>query len=222
MIGLDGSTLSIAAWVCASILKSVHCTYANFVVQRSHKLVPMDSAACGLSEGQHSRHPAINSIIHRTTLLTARIPSMMAWFWYHGIQHSLGCHLSRHFCNLIQRSCGYTKLLAWLPMLRKGNQKILIHLVPILTFSSKWPSKHHEAAGPRTRSFLCELERCEFLESKEVNSTNSLLQRLSVVVQRGNAVAVLGCARPCTLTINSLFIVINFCCSYIDHKFNFN
>ena len=52
------------------------------------------------------------------------------------------------------------------------------------------------AIGPRSRAFLRELGRRVCLESGEMNSTNYLFQRLSVAVQRGNAVAVLGCVHP--------------------------
>ena len=52
------------------------------------------------------------------------------------------------------------------------------------------------ALGPTTYIFLRELGKLVFQESGEANSTSHLLQRLSIAVQRGNAVAVMGCARP--------------------------
>ena len=52
------------------------------------------------------------------------------------------------------------------------------------------------ALGPSTYIFLRELGKRVLQESGEANSTSHLLQRLSIVLQRGNAVAVMGCARP--------------------------
>ena len=52
------------------------------------------------------------------------------------------------------------------------------------------------AVGPRSKSFLRELGRRLHKETGEPNSSSYLLQRLSVAVQRGNAVAILGCVCP--------------------------
>ena len=52
------------------------------------------------------------------------------------------------------------------------------------------------ALGPSTYIFLRELGKRVFQEFGEANSTSHLLQKLSIAVQRGNAVAVMGCARP--------------------------
>ena len=54
-----------------------------------------------------------------------------------------------------------------------------------------------EAPGmidPNSSSFLRALGSRLAQDSGEANSTAYLLQRLSIVVQRGNAVAILGCA----------------------------
>ena len=48
--------------------------------------------------------------------------------------------------------------------------------------------------GPNSLSFLRALGSRLAQESGEANSTAYLLQRLSIAVQRGNAVAILGCA----------------------------
>ena len=49
--------------------------------------------------------------------------------------------------------------------------------------------------GPNSLSFLSILGSRQAQESGKANSTAYLLQRLSIAVQRGNAVAILGCAR---------------------------
>ena len=49
--------------------------------------------------------------------------------------------------------------------------------------------------GPSTLPFLKELGRCISQTSRDPRSTQFLLQRLSIAVQRGNALAVLGSAR---------------------------
>ena len=51
-----------------------------------------------------------------------------------------------------------------------------------------------EVIGPNSLSFLRALESRLAQESGKVISTTYLLQRLSIVVQRGNAEAILGCA----------------------------
>ena len=51
------------------------------------------------------------------------------------------------------------------------------------------------AFGPSTMAFLKELGRRISRATGEPRSTQFLLQRLSAAVQRGNAAAVLGCAR---------------------------
>ncbi len=52
------------------------------------------------------------------------------------------------------------------------------------------------AVGLRTHAFLCYLGRSVSLHSGEAKSASYLFQRISVALQRGNAVSVLGCARP--------------------------
>ena len=72
-----------------------------------------------------------------------------------------------------------------------------LHLAPTYLFHPV-AIETSGAIGPRSRTFLRELGRRVHRQSGEANSTSYLLQRLSVAVQRGNAVAIMGCASACT------------------------
>ena len=69
------------------------------------------------------------------------------------------------------------------------------HLLPTYLFQPV-AIESSGALGPSTYIFLQELGKRVFQESGETKSTSYLLQRLSIAVQQGNAVAVMGCARP--------------------------
>ena len=78
---------------------------------------------------------------------------------------------------------------------RKKSEKYA-HLAPTYQFQPV-AIETSGAIGPSSRVFIRELGRRVALETGEVRSTNYLIQRLSVAIQRGNAAAVLGCApRP--------------------------
>ena len=70
------------------------------------------------------------------------------------------------------------------------------HLTPTYLFISV-AIESSGAIGPQSRAFLWELGRHMQLESSDTNSTMYLLQRLSVAVQQGNVVAIMGCAHTC-------------------------
>ena len=53
--------------------------------------------------------------------------------------------------------------------------------------------------GPKSLVFLKDLGRRLRQETKEEMAQAYLLQRLSIAVQRGNAVSVMGCVRVCIL-----------------------
>ena len=62
----------------------------------------------------------------------------------------LGCHLLRHFCNLIQIQL---KLVVWLHMLKRGSPWSTCTL-PLPTSSSHWPLKCQEQSVP-VHSHFC-------------------------------------------------------------------
>ena len=71
------------------------------------------------------------------------------------------------------------------------------------------------AFGPRTLAFIKELGRRIWKATREEKASGFLLQRLSVAVQRGNAVAVMGtCLSPRTFIpcsfIYPLFLLLIF------------
>ena len=70
------------------------------------------------------------------------------------------------------------------------------HLTPTYLFTPV-AIESSGAIGPQSRAFLQELGRHVQLELGDTNATMYLLQRLSVAVQRGNAVAIMGCTRTC-------------------------
>ena len=63
-----------------------------------------------------------------------------------------------------------------------------------------------ETSGPHSQSFLRALGSRLAQESGEANYTAYLLQRLSIVVKRGNAVAILGCSSSSYQLINYILL----------------
>ena len=166
--------------------------------------------SCGLSEGRHSRHSTINSIIHRA-LSTAGIPSrleppgllrsdgkrpdgMTLIPWSSGQPLVWDATCPDTFATSYQ-SQATTKAGCVAAHAEERKSRKYLHLAPTYHFQPV-AIETSGAIGPCTRKFLRDLGRRVFLETGEANSTSYLLQRLSVAVQRGNAVAVLGCARP--------------------------
>ena len=163
--------------------------------------------SCKSSEGRHFRHAAVNDIIHRS-LLAAGIPSRLE---PPGLSRSDGKRPDG--MSLAPWSSG--RLLVWdaicpdtFAVSYRGQATIGAGCVAAsaeerkaLKYSSLTPSylftpvavETSGAIGPRSRAFLRELGRRVWQKTGEVNSTSYLLQRIAVAVQRGNAVAVMGC-----------------------------
>ena len=205
---MDDSTLRIAVGlrlgttICAPHICQ-HCG-AEVSARGTHGL------SCKYSEGRHFRHAEINDIIHRT-LTTAGIPSRLE---PPGLSRSDGKRPDG--MSLVPWSMG--RLLVWdatcpdtfaisyrglatsgagsvaASAERKKDGKYS-HLAPTYLFSPV-AIESSGAIGPRSKTFLRELGRRVRQESGEVNSTRYLLQRVSFAIQRGNAAAILGCARP--------------------------
>ncbi len=206
---MDDSTLRIAVGLR---LGTPICT--PHVCQHCGKEVTSHGThglSCRSSEGRHSRHAAVNDIIHRT-LSSAGIPSRLE---PPGLSRSDG-----------KRPDGVS-LVPWV----SGRPVVWDATCPDTFAPSHRGQATHEAGcvagqaegrksekyaqlspaylfqpvaietsgaiGPKTRTFLRELGRRVAAETREARSTSFLLQRLSVAIQRGNAAAVLGCAaRP--------------------------
>ena len=90
------------------------------------------------------------------------------------------------------------------------------HLTPSYLFTTV-AIEISGAIGPRSRAFLRVFGRRVHLESGEANSTSYLLQRISVAVQRGNVVAVMGCAQACWLQFSRVLLCLFCFVSYIIH-----
>ena len=171
----------------------------------------MDSEAthdlsCCWSEGRHHRHGAVNDIIHRA-LSSAKIPSRL--------------EPSGLYCSDEKRPDGISvvpwksrKLLVWDAMcpdtftplyeMSATSEPGAVAALAEVRKEAKYTSlcsthvlipvaiETSGVFGPKSLSFIRELGRQIVHVTAEVNSTNYLMQRLAVVVQRGNSAAVLG------------------------------
>ena len=207
---MDDSTLRIAVGLRLGTTICVphicqHCG-AEVSARGTHGL------SCKSSEGRYFRHAAINDIIHRT-LTTAAIPSrleppglsrsdgkrpdgmsLVPWSLGRPLVWDATCPdtFAASYRGLATSGAGSVAASAE----EKKDGKYL-HLAPTYLFHPV-AIETSGAIGPRSRTFLRELGRRVHRQSGEANSTSYLLQRLSVAVQRGNAVAIMGCASACT------------------------
>ena len=166
--------------------------------------------SCRAREGRHLRHSTVNNIIHRT-LSAAGVPSRLE---PPGLSRSDGKRPDS--LTLVPWSSG--RLLVWdatcpdtyavsyrgqatteagcvAAHAKERKSGKYSHLSPTYLFQPV-AIRSSGALGPSTYIFLRELGKRVFQESGEANSTSHLLQRLSIAVQWGNAVAVMRCARP--------------------------
>ena len=161
--------------------------------------------------GRHFRHAAMNDIIVRT-MSAAGIParleppglsrsdgkrpdgmSLVPWGQGRPLVLDATCPDTFAVSYRSQATSG-AELVAALAEEREREAVKYSHLAPTYLFTPV-AMETMGAIGPESRAFLRELGRRVQLESGEANSTTYLLQSLSMAVQRGNAVAIMGCAR---------------------------
>ena len=170
--------------------------------------------SCRYSQGRHSRHAALNDIIH-CTLSSAGIPSrleppglsrsdgkrpdgvtLVPWSLGRPLVWDATCSdtfATSHRAHATQNA----GCVAELAEARKAGK--YAYLAPTHQFQPV-SIETSGAIGPSSWSFLKELGRHVTAETGEARETSYLLQRLSVAIQRGNAAAVLGNVVLPTLT----------------------
>ena len=163
--------------------------------------------SCPKSEGSLPHHTAINSIIHRS-LMVARIPSFLEpvglsrsdgkrpdgvtiahWKSVHPLVWDVTCPDTFATSYEIQATLEAGAVAALAEQKEAKYETIApTHLFcPIAIETSG-------VFGPDAYAILCDLARRIKDTSSEPNSKVYLFQMISVVVQRGNAASVLGCA----------------------------
>ena len=170
------------------------------------------SLSCKKSEGRHFRHSALNDIVKRG-LSAAHIPSrleptgllrsdgkrpdgvtlhgsMVIWLFAR-----LGCHMPRYTFAIFYRAQATSESgrVAESAEDRKAEK---YRGLPASHSFTAVAIETLGAIGPRSMLFLRDLGCRIALESGEPRSTDYLLQRLSVAVQRGNAASVWGGMGP--------------------------
>ena len=162
--------------------------------------------SCVQSEGHHHRHAVINDIVHRA-LIAAHIPSrsepsgifrsdgkcpdgitVVPWKSGRLLVWDVTCPDTFAPSYLPSAASGVGAVTAAAEERKKRKYSHLdqCHLfVPVAIETTG-------VFGPETMEFLREMGRRLQLVSADHNSTTYLIQRLSVVVQRGNAASVLG------------------------------
>ena len=201
---MDDSTIRVAVCLClgAHLCRPHTCRQCSVEVDS----VATHGLSCHWSEGRHHRHAAVNDIIH-IALSSAKIPSRLE---PSGLYCSDGKH--RDGISVVPWKSG--KLLVWdatcpdtfapsyemsatseagavaaLAEVRKEAKYISLCSTHIFT------PVVIETSGvfcSKSLSFIRELGRRIVHVTAEVNSTNYLMQRLAVAVQRGNGATVLG------------------------------
>ena len=161
--------------------------------------------SCQRSQGRHMRHAALNDIIH-SSLATAKVPSRLEpsglqceegkWDgvtiipWKGGKQLAWDATSPDTFApSYVPSATSGAGAVAEAAESRKrakySSLNPLYSIIPIAIESSG-------ACGPRTMEFLKELGERMRKATGEESSFLYLLQRLSVAVQRGNALSILG------------------------------
>ena len=162
--------------------------------------------SCRRSEGRHHRHAAMNEIIHRA-LTSACVParleppgllrndgkrpdgvSVVPWKSGRLLVWDATCAdtFAPSYRSLAVYAAG--DVAARVESLKEEKYTDLLHsydFVPIAVETSG-------VFGPRTLSFLKELGRRLRRQTGEKKATTYLFQRLSLAVQRGNAISILG------------------------------
>ena len=162
--------------------------------------------SCRWSEGRHHRHAALNDIIHRA-LQSARVParleppgllrrdgkrpdgvSLVPWKAGKFLVWDATCvdTFAPSYRSLAVHAAG--EVASRSEVLKEEKYADLLHthvFVPVAVESSG-------VFGPKSLSFVRELGRRLRDQSGEEKSSTYLIQRLSMAVQRGNALAILG------------------------------
>ena len=162
--------------------------------------------SCRRSEGRHHRHAAMNSIIHHA-LTSARVParlepsgllrrdgkrpdgvSVVPWRSGKLLVWDATCidTFALSYRSLAVHSAG--AVAARVESLKEEKYIDLLHshdFAPVAVETSG-------VLGPRSLSFVKELGRRLRCQTGEVKSSTYLIQRLSMAVQRGNAISILG------------------------------
>ena len=201
---MDNSTLRIAVGLRLGIplVKPHQCCHCSAEVSplATHGL------SCRHSEGRHQRHASTNNILHRAFAL-AKIPSRLE---PSGLYRSDGKRLDG--MTLIPWKRG--RILVWdatcwdtfapsnLPQAIKeaGAAAAKAEQIKEAKYSHLDPShlfipiafETSGSLGPTTAGFLKELAHLISRENDEPLAHQYLLQRLSVAIQRGNAVSIWG------------------------------
>ena len=162
--------------------------------------------SCMKSEGRHHRHAAVNDIIHRT-LVSAHVPSRLE---PPGLLRSDGKRPDG--VTVVPWRCG--KLLVWdatcpdtfapsysshaslaageVAALAEERKVSKYNGLPVTHSFTTVVIETLGAIGPKSLVFLKELGWRARRQSGDERAASFLLQRLSVAVQRGNAVSILG------------------------------
>lgn len=165
--------------------------------------------SCRKSEGRHSRHAAMNNII-KHALSSAGVPSrleppglsrsdgkrpdgmtLVPWSTGKPLVWDATCPdtFTISYRGQATVEAGRVAAQAEVRKLAKYTHLAPHHLIQPVAIETSG------ALGPSTLRFLADLGKRVSLASGERRSTQYLLQRLSVAVQRGNAAAVMGSAR---------------------------
>ena len=166
--------------------------------------------SCRWSEGRHHRHAAINDLVHRGLAL-AKVPSRLEPSglyrtdgkrpdgisvvpWRNGklLVWDATCPdtFAPSYIALATSEAGAVAAQAESEKCAKYSHLVSSHIFTPIAI------KTSGAIGPSTRGFLKELGLRLKRVTGEANSTQYLLQRLSVAVQRGNAASIMGTISP--------------------------
>ncbi len=201
---LDNPSLRIAVGLRlgTAICASHHCQFCGAEVSS----LGLHGLCCRKSEGRHSRHASLNDIIKRS-LSTAGIPSrleppglscsdgqrpdgmtLVPWSSGHPLVWDATCpdtFASSYESRATLEAGGVASLVEERKSAKYAHLAPQFIIQPVAIETSG-------AIGPSTLSFLEKLGRRIHLATGDPRSTQFLLQRLSVVVQRGNTAAILG------------------------------
>ncbi len=204
---LDNPSLRIAVGLRlgTAICAPHHCQFCGAEVIFS---LGLHGLCCRKSEGRYSRHASLNDVIKRS-LSTAGIPSrleppglscsdgqrpdgmtLVPWSSGHPLVRDATCPdtFASSYANVsppVLEAGGVASLA------EERNSAKYAHLGPQFIIQPV-AIETSGAIGPSTLSFLEKLGRRIHLATGDPCSTQFFLQRLSVVVQRGNSAAILG------------------------------
>ena len=201
---MDDSTIRVAVGLRlgAPLCRPHKCHHCGVEVD----CLATHGLSCRWSEGRHHRHAAINNIVHRS-LTSAKIPARLE---PSGLYRSDGKRPDGISLVPWRRE----KLLVWdatcpdtfapsysasatseagavATQAEERKEAKYVHLNSVHTFTPV-AIETSGVFGPKTMRFVRELGQRLERVTGEARSTNYLVQRLSVAVQRGNSASVLG------------------------------